>query len=332
MLAFLWFLGATLRRGVRCSRSRDPALGLLALGITRGFRRSYGAHDVRHVQGRSISQLLCSIAGLLVAIGTVDEEKRRGASGEELSVILITRNQAWNVDRLVGWVLREAPDAEVVLVDSLSDDDTVAPRAASHPIRVLRFREGWTLAPPAGRYVGTHHVSGDAILFLDGDMDLCPGWLAEALDTLHRFPDVAAVTGEIIDVVPGDEPPDLLPTDPPRHVGGGAYGRLRPLPPERPDEVGHSTPIFAPRTSPSCACGSEQPATASSRSIVRSSSTLPPPSRRSLGDREAESQSLHRARAGRQISPRQPVARDVLPGADATRSSLPLRCSSAWLA
>jgi glycosyltransferase involved in cell wall biosynthesis len=158
-----------------------------------------------------------------------------------LSVVLIAKDQAWNVDRLVCSVLREiadGPPAEVLFVDSASQDGT-AQRAARHPIGVLRLRSDQPLTPALGRYVGARETSGELLLFLDGDMELCPGWLAAALQTMHERPEVAAVTGAVIDRPRDTQPGDgtwseqvRQPDDAERDVtqtGGAALHRRRVL-------------------------------------------------------------------------------------------------------
>jgi glycosyltransferase involved in cell wall biosynthesis len=120
----------------------------------------------------------------------------------DLSIVLITRQQAWNIARLVESVLkatRGLPLREIVLVDSASTDRTVD-IACGFPIRILRLRPGQRLSPAAGRYVGFKHIHGDLVLFLDGDMELHPGWLEKALHVVRKRPEVAVVTGQVIDV------------------------------------------------------------------------------------------------------------------------------------
>ncbi|MEY2513471.1 MAG: hypothetical protein QOJ89_829 [bacterium] len=119
-----------------------------------------------------------------------------------LAVVLITKDQAWNIARLVTSVLHETAAfaaAEVVVVDSASTDAT-AQIAARFPVTVLRLHADQPLTAAAGRYVGYHRTTGDFVLFLDGDMELCPGWLAQALDVLESSPDVAVISGEILDL------------------------------------------------------------------------------------------------------------------------------------
>lgn len=148
-----------------------------------------------------------------------------------LGVVVITKDQSWNVERLLRSVAAEAPGAPVVLVDSASVDQTVA-LAARHPIDVLRLDEGQQLTAAAGRAVGTAALPrAELVLFLDGDMELVPGWLAAAVATLDAHPGIAAVSGLIADRPrdargPGAAAPDAPgdPIDVP-HTGGVALHR-----------------------------------------------------------------------------------------------------------
>jgi glycosyltransferase involved in cell wall biosynthesis len=164
-----------------------------------------------------------------------------------LSIVLIACNQAWNVPRLIRSALeasRFVPARQVVLVDSASTDATAA-LAARHPIGVIRIHgDGAPLTPAAGRYVGTTHTSGELILFLDGDMELVPGWLEAAFAALREDPSAAAVTGELIDRTPEEDGPPPAATEgrratatPVAHAGGAALYRRAVL-----EEVGTFDP------------------------------------------------------------------------------------------
>lgn len=120
----------------------------------------------------------------------------------ELSIVIITKNQAWNVCRLIESALKESRTVEsheIVLVDSASTDDTVA-LACRYPIGVLQLERDQHLCAAAGRYVGCVYASGRYVLFLDGDMELCHGWLDQALRLCRAHSDVAAVTGRVVDL------------------------------------------------------------------------------------------------------------------------------------
>jgi glycosyltransferase involved in cell wall biosynthesis len=129
----------------------------------------------------------------------------------DLSVVLITKNQEWNVARLVESVLRESapvPAREIVLVDSASTDRTTE-IAARYPIMVLKLRPDQRLTAAAGRFVGYKRTTGDLMLFLDGDMELCKGWLDRALVVMHSMSDVAVVCGRVIDLPKALQTPNV---------------------------------------------------------------------------------------------------------------------------
>ncbi len=128
----------------------------------------------------------------------------------ELSVILISRNQEWNIARLVESVLRERDllgSMDIILVDSASNDQTIE-IAARYPITVYKLNPDQRLSAAAGRYVGYNHTSGDLVLFLDGDMELCQGWLTQALKVIRSQPEVAVVCGQVV-----DRPKDYTPQE-----------------------------------------------------------------------------------------------------------------------
>lgn len=135
---------------------------------------------------------------------------RRGCAAMKLSVVPIARNQSEQVPRLVRSVLEELErlevDSEVLFVDSASEDGT-AEAAATYPVRVITLSPEQRLTASAARYVGFKETSGEYVLFLDGDMELLPGWLAAAIRLLDSSEGVAAVTGQRIDANPASSGP-----------------------------------------------------------------------------------------------------------------------------
>lgn len=128
----------------------------------------------------------------------------------ELAVVLISKDQVWNIARLIESVLQEAAcmsSTEIVLVDSASTDETVD-LASHYPIDILCLWPDQQLTPAAGRYTGCQHTTGELLLFLDGDMELCPGWLERALLLIQNTSDVAVVTGEVVDLPKSAGPDD----------------------------------------------------------------------------------------------------------------------------
>jgi glycosyltransferase involved in cell wall biosynthesis len=148
----------------------------------------------------------------------------------ELSVVLITKNQAWNIARLIESVLQATvaiPSKEIILVDSASTDET-AELAGGYPISVVRLKPG-PLTPAAGRYIGYKRTQGEFVLFLDGDMELLQGWLEDALRDLRGAPRAGVMmSSKIIDLLPPTAaektpPPVKVRTSAPKEVSYASF-------------------------------------------------------------------------------------------------------------
>jgi len=152
-------------------------------------------------------------------------------SGIDLSVVLISKNQAWNISRLVESVLdatSSIDSKEIILVDSASTDETVD-AAGWYPICILRLRPDQPPSPAAGRYIGYKHSSGEFVLFLDGDMEVLPGWLGKALCSMRESPRAGVMMStQMIGMLPpavGDitSPPEKVRLSPPREVSFASF-------------------------------------------------------------------------------------------------------------
>ncbi len=156
-----------------------------------------------------------------------DELGRSSAPNVELSVVVITKDQAWNIDRLLASVFREAEDAQatpqVIVVDSASSDETVE-RAMQWDVDVVGLDADQRLSASMGRYAGYLRASGRFLVFLDGDMELWPGWLRPALEHMRRTPDIAAMDGQRLFV-----PQDCSDPRPRADASTPAFGSLTPM-------------------------------------------------------------------------------------------------------
>jgi len=74
LLAFIWFLLATLRRGWQCLKSNDRLLAPLALGFTAGIVGHMAHMLVETFQSRPLVQLLWLVAGLVAAMSMMDDD------------------------------------------------------------------------------------------------------------------------------------------------------------------------------------------------------------------------------------------------------------------
>ncbi|MCI6373928.1 MAG: glycosyltransferase [Clostridiales bacterium] len=98
-----------------------------------------------------------------------------------ISVIVIGKNEGSRLSAC----LQSVQDAlavlshEIIYVDSCSTDDSLD-RAKALGARCFLLAERETTAG-LGRFVGAREARGDVLLFLDGDMELCPGFCEKAL-------------------------------------------------------------------------------------------------------------------------------------------------------
>ena len=98
-----------------------------------------------------------------------------------ISVIVIGKNEGSQLDTCLTHAKRALRmlSYELIYVDSRSTDDSVA-IAKAHGARCFMLEDAHTTAG-LGRYVGTQAARGEYLLFLDGDMQLQPGFVDHAM-------------------------------------------------------------------------------------------------------------------------------------------------------
>lgn len=123
----------------------------------------------------------------------------------DVSVIVVTKNEAGNIGRCIESILADTKglDVEITVVDSRSDDGTVQ-IAQRYPVTVALMGADALITSDAGRYVGTHLSKGRYLCYLDGDMIVIPGWMSMAIKILEEG-DVQGVAGRLFNVLPGEE-------------------------------------------------------------------------------------------------------------------------------
>lgn len=101
-----------------------------------------------------------------------------------ISVIVIGRNEGSKLDACMESISSSLNllKHEIIYVDSRSGDDSIA-RAKAHGARCYLLSDQQTTAG-LGRFVGAKEAQGEYLLFLDGDMQLKPGFCEKAMMTL----------------------------------------------------------------------------------------------------------------------------------------------------
>lgn len=117
-----------------------------------------------------------------------------------IDIIVIGRNEGAILDKSILSCQRASEEMErlghprpkVIYVDSQSTDDSL--KIARDLGAECYLVEG-QLNPAAGRHVGFAHAAGKYVFFVDGDMEVYPGWVPQGIEYLEAHPEVAGVGG-----------------------------------------------------------------------------------------------------------------------------------------
>ena len=121
---------------------------------------------------------------------------------DNLSFIVIARNEAFAVQKCLGSIASmPLADCEVICVDSDSTDTTLdVMKSYGGKIQNLRIVQcsGYVNAAVA-RNAGMEYATKQHIFFVDGDVELYPEFIAEALDRIQSGK-ADAVTGKLLEI------------------------------------------------------------------------------------------------------------------------------------
>ncbi|WP_323013464.1 glycosyltransferase [Devosia sp.] len=113
-----------------------------------------------------------------------------------ISVIIKALNEEAHIRRCIESILplRASHDVQIILADSLSTDNTIA-YAADYPIDIVQLRNPAERSCGIGAQLGFQHSIGDYLYIIDGDMELFPGFIDEALAQFALDPKLAGIGG-----------------------------------------------------------------------------------------------------------------------------------------
>jgi glycosyltransferase involved in cell wall biosynthesis len=117
-----------------------------------------------------------------------------------ISIVIKALNEERNIAAAIESAIAALAgfDGEIILADCLSTDRTVA-IAREYPIAIVCLGRVDDRSCGAGAQLGFQYSRGDFICLTDGDMRLCDGFLASAIQYLEEKPTVAGVGGSIIE-------------------------------------------------------------------------------------------------------------------------------------
>ncbi len=153
-----------------------------------------------------------------------------------VSVVIKAFNEEDNICEAIESCLDAVAEVggEVVLADSHSTDRTVE-LASKYPIRIVQLANADERCCGVGPQLGYQHSLGEYIYIIDGDMKMVRGFLGQALMFLAQHPEVAGVSGRLVELNNDSleyrerglrASAHLQPGEVDRLDGGGLYRRL----------------------------------------------------------------------------------------------------------
>lgn len=128
------------------------------------------------------------------------QSEERG--GPSVSVVIKALNEEAKIGPCIESALAALAeldcDSEVIVADSVSSDRTIE-IARRYPITVVQLADAAERGCGTGVQLGYQHSSGSFVMLLDGDMQLLPGFLRQALDRFAAQPKLAGVAGLVED-------------------------------------------------------------------------------------------------------------------------------------
>ncbi|MBI2599486.1 glycosyltransferase family 2 protein [Candidatus Daviesbacteria bacterium] len=109
--------------------------------------------------------------------------------GQLVSVIITTKNEEKVISRVIKSVKEQTyRQSEIIIVDNYSTDKTVEV-VEKKGVAVYSFGPERS----SQRNFGAKHARGDYLLFVDADMELCPGVLMECVEVCKKGHQVGAI-------------------------------------------------------------------------------------------------------------------------------------------
>ncbi len=115
-----------------------------------------------------------------------------------VSIIIKTLDDEKRIARTIECALKALPDGQgEIIVTDLGSRDRTTEIASAYPVRLMQIARPARFRSGAGSQLGYQYARHDFICMIDGDMELDPGFLKEAISFLDRHPRSGGVTGHM---------------------------------------------------------------------------------------------------------------------------------------
>jgi len=114
----------------------------------------------------------------------------------KISIIIKALNEEKNIARCITSIITATKniDSEIILVDSLSTDNTIA-IAKNFPIKIIQLKHTSDRSCGIGPQIGYLFSKGEYIFLIDGDMELEETFIQKALDYMRKNRNIDGVNG-----------------------------------------------------------------------------------------------------------------------------------------
>ena len=115
----------------------------------------------------------------------------------KVAVVILNYNGAAMLGRFLPTVVKYSPDAEIVVADNASTDDSVAVVAKDFPgVRLIQLDRNYGFAD--GYNKALEHVDAECFVLLNSDVEVTEGWLEPMLSLMEKNADVVACQPKIL--------------------------------------------------------------------------------------------------------------------------------------
>lgn len=116
---------------------------------------------------------------------------------KDISVVILNWNGSTMLQRFLPSVIRYSEEAEIVVADNGSTDDSLALLRERFPsVRILPFCENYGFAEGYNRAI--QKIDTPYVLLLNDDVEVTPHWLQPLLAFMNHHPEVAACQPKIL--------------------------------------------------------------------------------------------------------------------------------------
>ena len=120
-----------------------------------------------------------------------------------ISFIVIGKNEGWRLEQCFNGIhsfitMEKIIDYEIIYVDSNSFDDSILIAKKNNITKVILITG--ECSPSIARQIGARESNGDILFFLDGDMELIPGFFHNIVDKNNHltYPFISGIEYDVI--------------------------------------------------------------------------------------------------------------------------------------